>query len=71
MEAELCSSTSRNVCELHNNGRVFGRPKILKVVLEKIPGDRVIRHLRRHQENPNLVGELYIPREFEQEESVG
>lgn len=34
-EAELCSSTSRNVCELYNNGgiaRVFGRPKILEVV---------------------------------------
>jgi ankyrin repeat protein len=34
-EAELCSSTSRDVCELYNNGgiaRVFGRPKILEVV---------------------------------------
>ncbi|ETS74189.1 hypothetical protein PFICI_14055 [Pestalotiopsis fici W106-1] len=34
-EAELCSSTSRNVCELYNNGgiaRVFGRPKILEVI---------------------------------------
>ncbi|KAF9640024.1 ankyrin repeat domain-containing protein 28 [Lasiodiplodia theobromae] len=34
-EAELCSSTSRNVCELYNNGgiaRVFGRPKILEFV---------------------------------------
>lgn len=34
-EAELCSSTSRNVCELYNNGgiaRVFGRPKILELV---------------------------------------
>ncbi|KAK2772625.1 ankyrin repeat domain-containing protein 28 [Colletotrichum kahawae] len=33
-EAELCSSTSRDVCELYHNGaivRVFGRPKILEV----------------------------------------
>ncbi|CAF9941900.1 MAG: hypothetical protein HETSPECPRED_004379, partial [Heterodermia speciosa] len=36
-EAELCSSTSRDVCELYNNGgiaRVFGRPKLLEVVLD-------------------------------------
>ncbi|KAL6821262.1 hypothetical protein V8C40DRAFT_280597 [Trichoderma camerunense] len=34
-EAELCSSTSRDVCELYHNGaivRVFGRPKILEIV---------------------------------------
>lgn len=34
-EAELCSSTSRDVCELYNNGgiaRVFGRPKLLEFV---------------------------------------
>ncbi|RSL49694.1 hypothetical protein CEP54_012305 [Fusarium duplospermum] len=34
-EAELCSSTSRDVCELFNNGgiaRVFGRPKVLEIV---------------------------------------
>lgn len=37
-EAELCSSTSRDVCELYHNGsivRVFGRPKILEVVYDK------------------------------------
>lgn len=36
-EAELCSSTSRDVCELYNNGgiaRVLGRPKILEVVFD-------------------------------------
>ncbi|KAH8659517.1 hypothetical protein BGZ61DRAFT_499823 [Ilyonectria robusta] len=43
-EAELCSSTSRDVCELYNNGgiaRVFGRPKILEVVYDQdlSPGD--------------------------------
>ncbi|KLJ11224.1 hypothetical protein EMPG_13488 [Blastomyces silverae] len=34
-EAELCSSTSRDVCELYNNGgvtRVFGRPKLLEII---------------------------------------
>ncbi|KAH8724025.1 hypothetical protein GQ44DRAFT_619201, partial [Phaeosphaeriaceae sp. PMI808] len=34
-EAELCSSTSRDVCELYHNGgiaRVFGRPKVLELV---------------------------------------
>jgi ankyrin repeat protein len=34
-EAELCSSTSRDVCELYHNGaivRVLGRPKILEIV---------------------------------------
>lgn len=37
-EAELCSSTSRDVCELWSNGgisRVFGRPKILEYVYTK------------------------------------
>lgn len=36
-EAELCSSTSRDVCELYHNGavvRVFGRPKIAELVHE-------------------------------------
>jgi hypothetical protein len=40
IESELCSSTSRNVGELYNNGgiaRVFGRPKILEVVLTGDP----------------------------------
>lgn len=34
-EAELCSSTSRDVSELYNNGgfaRVFGHPKLLEIV---------------------------------------
>ncbi|KAH6881073.1 hypothetical protein B0T10DRAFT_540164 [Thelonectria olida] len=41
-EAELCSSTSRDVCELYNNGgiaRVFGRPKILEVVYDPAKQD--------------------------------
>ncbi|KAF5492103.1 Ankyrin repeat and SAM domain-containing protein 3 [Colletotrichum siamense] len=38
VEAELLSSTSRNVCELYNGGgieRIIGRPKILEVVLDR------------------------------------
>ncbi|EQB55518.1 hypothetical protein CGLO_04561 [Colletotrichum gloeosporioides Cg-14] len=37
-ESELCSSTSRDVCELYHNGaivRVFGRPKILEIVHDR------------------------------------
>ena len=37
-EAELCSSTSHDVCELWSNGgicRVFGRPKILEFIYTK------------------------------------
>jgi hypothetical protein len=37
-EAELCSSTSYDVCELWNNGgitRVFGRPQILEFIFDK------------------------------------
>jgi hypothetical protein len=37
-EAELCSSTSQDVCELWSNGgicRVFGRPKILEFIYTK------------------------------------
>lgn len=40
-EAELCSSTSRDVCELYTSGgiaRVFGRPKILEVVHDPSKG---------------------------------
>ncbi|KAK8186455.1 hypothetical protein BC567DRAFT_259698 [Phyllosticta citribraziliensis] len=35
VEIELCSSTSRDVCEMYNNGgisRVLGRPKIIELV---------------------------------------
>jgi ankyrin repeat protein len=37
IEAELCSSTSRDVCELYNNGgisRMIGRPRVLEVVYD-------------------------------------
>ncbi|KAL4865411.1 hypothetical protein BDV12DRAFT_200156 [Aspergillus spectabilis] len=39
-EVELCSSASRTVCELYNNGdiaRVFGRPKLLEIVRNEPP----------------------------------
>ncbi|KAL3439537.1 hypothetical protein BDV09DRAFT_191098 [Aspergillus tetrazonus] len=42
VEAELCSSTSRSVSELYNNGgiaRVFGRPKILEIVRDSTSND--------------------------------
>lgn len=42
IEAELCTSTSRDVCELFNKGgitRVLGRPKILEIILlPRAPG---------------------------------
>lgn len=34
-EAELCSSTSRDVCEIYSNGgiaRIFGQPKLLEII---------------------------------------
>jgi len=40
VEAELCTSTSRDVCELFNKGgitRVLGRPKILEII--QLPQD--------------------------------
>ena len=42
VEAELCSSTSADVCEMYNNGgiaRVFGRPKILEIVFDPTKED--------------------------------
>lgn len=43
VEAELLSSTSDDVCELYNSGggitRIFGRPKILEVVLDSSAPD--------------------------------
>jgi len=43
IEAELCTSTSRDVCELFNKGgitRVLGRPKILEIILVPTKPDR-------------------------------
>jgi len=49
-EAELRLSTSRDVCELYNNGgtvRVFGRPKLLVVFDPSICGLKMILHISR------------------------
>lgn len=48
IEAELCTSTSRDVCELFNKGgiaRVLGRPKILEIVLIPPESDREDRNM--------------------------
>lgn len=64
IEAELCTSTSRDVCELFNKGgiaRVLGRPKILEIILIPLEPDRddttmkilLFRdYLERNQNNP-------------------
>ncbi|KAK3296645.1 uncharacterized protein B0H64DRAFT_106109 [Chaetomium fimeti] len=42
IEAELCSSTSRDVCELYNNGgisRIIGRPRMLELVYDPTASD--------------------------------
>jgi hypothetical protein len=63
-EAELCSSTSRDVCELYNNGgiaRVFGRPKLLEVVLDhRAEG---IDFYKRSDEDPGTAG-IYFFKEY-------
>ncbi|KAG8677677.1 hypothetical protein FPOAC2_03809 [Fusarium poae] len=51
VEAELCTSTSRDVCELFNKGgitRVLGRPQILELIHIKNPGQKDDLHLFRH-----------------------
>ncbi|KAF0644307.1 hypothetical protein FPSE5266_03430 [Fusarium pseudograminearum] len=51
VEAELCTSTSRDVCELFNKGgitRVLGRPQILELIHIKNPGREDELHLFRH-----------------------
>jgi ankyrin repeat protein len=71
VEAELCSSTSRDVCELFNNGgitRVLGTPKILEIVripdhavtepgTESGSSDKGIRLFRYHLYNLPEVAE--------------
>jgi hypothetical protein len=51
-EAELCSSTSHDVCELWNNGgiaRVFGRPHILEFIFdEEQIKNRYIKDVKPH-----------------------
>ncbi|KAF6807956.1 ankyrin repeat domain-containing protein 28, partial [Colletotrichum plurivorum] len=61
-EAELCSSTSRDVCELYHNGaivRVFGRPKILEIVHDRVAADK---DFSRNDQTPAKCG-IYSSRE--------
>lgn len=49
VEAELCTSTSRDVCELFNKGgitRVLGRPHVLEII--HTPGEKEELHLFRN-----------------------
>jgi hypothetical protein len=49
VEAELCTSTSRDVCELFNKGgitRVLGRPSILELVY--LPEDGLLHLFRNY-----------------------
>ncbi|KAJ3529286.1 hypothetical protein NM208_g9835 [Fusarium decemcellulare] len=71
-EAELCSSTSRDVCELYNNGgitRVFGRPKILEIVFD--PDDPDFKNtagiytFQKYLESENGRKEWHELREYE------
>lgn len=65
-EAELCSSTSRDVCELYNNGgiaRVFGRPKLLEVVLDSHPEAEDFYKSHSNDETPASAG-IYPFREY-------
>lgn len=72
VEAELCTSTSRDVCELFHRGgitRVFGRPKILEIVLlrghgeeDKVENGQYVMgvylfrdYLKRQEKNPNAA----------------
>lgn len=51
-EAELCSSTSQDVCELWSNGgicRVFGRPKILNFIYNDTVNDDFYSKYRKDQ----------------------
>jgi ankyrin repeat domain-containing protein 50 len=61
-EAELCSSTSNDVCELWNNGgitRVFGRPKILEFIFDNEPKQREKRRSQETEKNQETSPVFY------------
>ncbi|WYZ35802.1 hypothetical protein EsH8_X_000449 [Colletotrichum jinshuiense] len=63
-EAELCSSTSRDVCELYHNGaivRVFGRPKILEVVHHR---EVATENVSQNYQRPPLEDGIYSFQEY-------
>ncbi|KAI8624863.1 hypothetical protein F5Y19DRAFT_467519 [Xylariaceae sp. FL1651] len=70
IEAELCTSTSRDVCELFHKGgitRVFGKPKILELILirdalDENDGEHMNVYLfREHLRSPPKNGEWVEP----------
>ncbi|KAH0432073.1 hypothetical protein CcaCcLH18_06728 [Colletotrichum camelliae] len=72
-EAELCSSTSRDVCELYHNGaivRVFGRPKILEVVHHH-KADDFYHQLNNNNELEKPRCGIYTFREYVEETDTG
>ncbi|KAK2740060.1 ankyrin repeat domain-containing protein 28 [Colletotrichum kahawae] len=63
IEAELCTSTSRDVCEVFNNGgitRVLGKPKILELI--RTPED--YHHRAPAGREINRKAGLYLFRDF-------
>lgn len=65
-EAELCSSTSRDVCELYHRGaivRIFGRPKILEVVHDPAADDFYYKCDRRGRLRRPRHG-IYLSQEY-------
>ncbi|EFR01503.1 ankyrin repeat domain-containing protein 28 [Nannizzia gypsea CBS 118893] len=63
-EAELCSSTSREVCELYNNGgiaRVFGRPKLLEIVHD--PNATIEDFYPEHPDSHAVAG-IYLFKDY-------
>jgi hypothetical protein len=59
-EAELCSSTSHDVCELWSHGgicRVFGRPNILEFMYDKPAGSKEFYPKYRGSENGEVKTE--------------
>ncbi|KAI9774161.1 MAG: hypothetical protein M1840_005254 [Geoglossum simile] len=68
VEAELCTSTSRDVCELFNRGgitRVLGRPSILELVY--IPHSSVTKN----QDPPTDKAQLYLLRNYLETKTAG
>jgi ankyrin repeat protein len=72
-EAELCSSTSDDVCELWNSGgiaRVFGRPKIVEFIFDLKREDSNVHTFYELQcegaqhVTPPMAG-IYRPKEYE------
>ncbi|KAI5861325.1 putative ankyrin repeat protein [Durotheca rogersii] len=56
-EAELCSSTSPDVCELYNNNgiaRIFGRPKLLEIIHNPEPDGKEFFSAKRVEATAGL-----------------